>query len=356
AVVGFLSESRTGILRTIVVGGKPFNTKHKLNKYKHIELVKQKKRGLAPERNEAACKEVDKLTNAGILQEVKYQTWVANPVVVESLSGFQLKCFLDAYKGYHQKQMTEGDEDNTSFFIENGVFCYRKVSFVVKNAEATYQRGGSISGHLITKQGIKANPSKIKVITNLKPPITLKKIQSRNGKLTALNIFLSKGAHRSLPFFKALKSCINKNTIQWTTNAEEAFQKIKEFIEILPMLTVLIKGEVLVMYLATLTESMCVVLLAEREKRQVLIYFVSKALQGAELNYPELEKLILAFVHAVRRLRSPEGKEYTYALRFEFKTINNEAEYEALLAGQRITIYMKFKDIAIFVDYQLVAN
>ncbi|GJW05353.1 reverse transcriptase domain-containing protein [Tanacetum coccineum] len=33
-------------------------------------------------------------------------------------------------------------------------------------------------------------------------------------------------------------------------------------------------------------------------------------------------------------LVSPEGKEYTYALRFEFKTTNNEAEYEALLAGQ----------------------
>ncbi|GJS99972.1 hypothetical protein Tco_0821142 [Tanacetum coccineum] len=33
-------------------------------------------------------------------------------------------------------------------------------------------------------------------------------------------------------------------------------------------------------------------------------------------------------------LVSPKGKEYTYALRFEFKTTINEAEYEALLAGQ----------------------
>ncbi|GJU45475.1 reverse transcriptase domain-containing protein [Tanacetum coccineum] len=32
-------------------------------------------------------------------------------------------------------------------------------------------------------------------------------------------------------------------------------------------------------------------------------------------------------------LIDPEGKEYTYALRFGFETINNEAEYEALLAG-----------------------
>nr|GEY22344.1 reverse transcriptase domain-containing protein [Tanacetum cinerariifolium] len=35
-------------------------------------------------------------------------------------------------------------------------------------------------------------------------------------------------------------------------------------------------------------------------------------------------------------LTDPEGKEYTYALCFKFETTNNEAECEALLAGLRI--------------------
>nr|GEY15640.1 hypothetical protein [Tanacetum cinerariifolium]GEY41765.1 hypothetical protein [Tanacetum cinerariifolium] len=56
-----------GILRTIMVGGKPFNTEHKLNEYKYIKPVKQKKRGLGPDRSEAACKEVEELMKAGIL-------------------------------------------------------------------------------------------------------------------------------------------------------------------------------------------------------------------------------------------------------------------------------------------------
>ncbi|GKB64814.1 reverse transcriptase domain-containing protein [Tanacetum coccineum] len=43
---------------------------------------------------------------------------------VETLSGFCLKCFFDAYKGYHQIQMAEEDEDKTT----------------LKNAGATYQR------------------------------------------------------------------------------------------------------------------------------------------------------------------------------------------------------------------------
>ncbi|GKC70904.1 hypothetical protein Tco_1116787, partial [Tanacetum coccineum] len=45
-----------GIPRTIMVRGKPFNTEHTLNKYKHIKPVKKKKRELAPERNEPAKK------------------------------------------------------------------------------------------------------------------------------------------------------------------------------------------------------------------------------------------------------------------------------------------------------------
>ncbi|GKB25685.1 reverse transcriptase domain-containing protein [Tanacetum coccineum] len=40
-------------------------------------------------------------------------------------------------------------------------------------------------------------------------------------------------------------------------------------------------------------------------------------------------------------LIDPDGKEYTYALQFEFEITNNEAEYEALLAGLRITQEME---------------
>ncbi|GJV94706.1 hypothetical protein Tco_1546283 [Tanacetum coccineum] len=46
----------TGISRTIMVGGKLFNTEHKLNEYKHIKPVKQKKRGLAPKRKKQPLK------------------------------------------------------------------------------------------------------------------------------------------------------------------------------------------------------------------------------------------------------------------------------------------------------------
>ncbi|GKC55409.1 reverse transcriptase domain-containing protein [Tanacetum coccineum] len=55
-------------------------------------------------------------------------------------------------------------------------------------------------------------------------------------------------------------------------------------------------------------------------------------------------------------LIDPAGKEYTYALRFKFEITNNEAEYEALLAGLRIDQEMEIMKVAIFQDSQLVVN
>ncbi|XP_071712547.1 uncharacterized protein [Rutidosis leptorrhynchoides] len=55
-------------------------------------------------------------------------------------------------------------------------------------------------------------------------------------------------------------------------------------------------------------------------------------------------------------LVNTEGKEFTYALRFEFATTNNKAEYEALLVGLRMVKELKILHLRAFVDSQLVAN
>ncbi|GJS87680.1 hypothetical protein Tco_0770316 [Tanacetum coccineum] len=143
-------------------------TDHILNTYPHIKPKAQKKRSLAPDRRKVVTGEVNEWLMAGIVRRVRYPTWVANPVLVkkvdgswrmcidfkdlnkacpkdlyplseidwkiESLMGFQYKCFLDAYKGYHQIQMTKKDEEKTAFHTEEGVFCYTKMPFGLKNA------------------------------------------------------------------------------------------------------------------------------------------------------------------------------------------------------------------------------
>nr|GEW28530.1 hypothetical protein [Tanacetum cinerariifolium] len=44
------------------------------------------------------------------------------------------------YKGYHQIQLAEADEEKTAFHTGQGVYCYIKMPFGLKNTGATYQR------------------------------------------------------------------------------------------------------------------------------------------------------------------------------------------------------------------------
>ncbi|GJW45951.1 reverse transcriptase domain-containing protein [Tanacetum coccineum] len=55
-------------------------------------------------------------------------------------------------------------------------------------------------------------------------------------------------------------------------------------------------------------------------------------------------------------LTSPKGTKFTYALRFQFTASNNEAEYEALIAGLRIAAQMGVHNVHMSVDSKLVAN
>jgi hypothetical protein len=57
-------------------------SEHRLNVSKTKTPVAQKKRTMGPEQIWAVIEEVEKLKQAGILREVKYQTWIANPVLV----------------------------------------------------------------------------------------------------------------------------------------------------------------------------------------------------------------------------------------------------------------------------------
>ena len=59
--------------------------------------------------------------------------------VVDSTSGCETLCFLDAYSGYHQIPMKESDQLVMSFIALFRSFCYVTMPFGLKNAGATYQ-------------------------------------------------------------------------------------------------------------------------------------------------------------------------------------------------------------------------
>ena len=59
--------------------------------------------------------------------------------VVDSTTGCETLCFLDAYSGYHQIMMKESVQLATSFITPFGSFCYVTMPFGLKNARSMYQ-------------------------------------------------------------------------------------------------------------------------------------------------------------------------------------------------------------------------
>ena len=149
--------------------------------------------------------------------------------VVDSTAGCTLLCFLDCYSGYHQISLKQEDQIKTSFIMPYGAFCYKTMSFRLKNTGATYQRAiqmclasqlhhnveayvddvvvktknpddliadltetfdnlrkfrwklnptkcvfgvpsGKLLGFIVSERGIEANPEKISTIMNMPPP------------------------------------------------------------------------------------------------------------------------------------------------------------------------------------------
>nr|GEX65920.1 reverse transcriptase domain-containing protein [Tanacetum cinerariifolium] len=303
-----------------------------------------------------------------------------------------------AYKGYHQVQMAQDNENKTAFYTDQGTHCYTKLSFGLKNTGAIYQRlvdatfqsqikrnlkayvddmviksneekvliadiaetfdnlrrinmklnpkkcsfvveEGKFLGCMVTSEGIQPDPKKTKAIADMQSPRTLKETQSLSGKLAVLKKFLSRSAEKSLPFFETLKDITkeNKDIYRWTESAKKAFQELKKVIVEFSLLTTSVKEETLYVYMAAATGAVSVLFLTERKGKQCSIHYVSTTLNEAEKNYAPLKKLAMSLLHMS-------------------KSTNNEAEYEALLARLHMARKMKVQDIDVKVDSKLVAS
>jgi hypothetical protein len=211
-------------------------------------------------------REIARLLDVRFIKEVYHLDWLANPVlvpkkhkdwrmcvyytdfnkackkdtfglpqidqVVDSMVGCSHFSFLDCYYGYYQIPLKKEDQIKTPFITSFGAFCYTMMSFGLKSAGATYQRGiqqclhsqlgcntkacvddvviktqedegltsdlaetfdtmrkfkmklnpekctfgvpsGKLLGYMVSRYGIEPNPEKVTAITKMKPPGSL---------------------------------------------------------------------------------------------------------------------------------------------------------------------------------------
>ena len=157
---------------------------------------------------------------------------------------------------------------------------------------------GKFLGFMVSQRGIEVNPEKVRAIMELEPPKTVKAVQSLNGKVAALNRFVSKATDKCLPFFRVLKK-----SFEWTDECQKAFEDLKKYLSSPPLLSPSVSGEELYLYIAVSQVAVSAALVRNDGRSQRPVYFVSKAFRGAEERYPRMEKLALALMTAARKLK-----------------------------------------------------
>ena len=157
---------------------------------------------------------------------------------------------------------------------------------------------GKFLGFMVLQRGIEANPDKIQAILDMEPPKNIKEVQSLTGRVVALNRFISKTTDKCLPFFKILRKAF-----EWTDECQKDFQDLKVYLTIAPLLSPSILGKELYLYLAVSPHAVSSTLIREEGKVQKSVYYISRALRGAEGRYPLMEKLAFALITASRKLR-----------------------------------------------------
>jgi hypothetical protein len=204
--------------------------------------------------------------------------------VVDSTAGSVLLCFLDCYSGYHQIALHPDDEDKTTFITPHDIYCYKVMTFGLKNAGETYQKAiekclkskigknveayvddvvvktteedkliadltetfanprefqwkfnptkcvfgvpsGLLLGVMVRHRGIEANPAKVDAIRKMAKPSNKKDAMKLTGMMAALGCFISKLGEKGLPFFKLLKKA---DKFIWDDEAQKAFEALKE--------------------------------------------------------------------------------------------------------------------------------
>ncbi|XP_038985250.1 uncharacterized protein LOC120111619 [Phoenix dactylifera] len=249
-----------------ILGIDPEVMVHRLQVKPTCRPMRQKKRGSAPERQRAAAEEVDRLLEAGFIQEVSYPDWLANMVLVKKANRKWRIC------------VDYTDLNKCAFGVISGKFlCF-----------------------VVTQRGVEANPEKIRALQEIVPSRTIKEVQRLTGRVAALGRFVFRSAERCLPFFKILKR--PKNFL-WLEECQQAFEELRCLLASPPLLTKPQQGEVIYLYLAVSPVAVSSVLVRKEDKLQRPVYYTSRILRDAEIRYSKLEKIIFALITSARRLR-----------------------------------------------------
>ncbi|CAM8963625.1 unnamed protein product [Rhodiola kirilowii] len=279
--------------------------------------------------------------------------------MLERLAGHDYFCFLDGYSSFYQIPILPNDQGKTTFTCPYGTFAFRRMPFGLCNAPGTFQRcmmsifsdyiekcievfmddfsihgssfdnclanlsnvlarcietnlvlnwekchfmvqEGIVLGHLVSKRGVEVDKAKIQVIEQLPPPTNQKGIRSFLGHAGFYRRFIKDFSKIARPLTHLLCNDVEFN---FDEGCLEAFEKLKKNLVSAPIVQPP-NWDLPFELMCDASDYAIGAVLGQRvEKKLHVIYYVSKVLDSAQMNYTTTEKELLAVVYAFEKFR-----------------------------------------------------
>jgi hypothetical protein len=159
---------------------------------------------------------------------------------------------------------------------------------------------GIFLGHCISRSGMRVDPEKIYIITQIRIPSSQKEVRSFLGHVGYYRRFIPNFTSLSTPLFKLLSK---KVEFKWDDECQISFEILKQKTSTTPVL----RGPnwSLPFHIRIDASDITLgVVLGQRENQMpYVIYFVSKNMSPAEFNYTVTEKELLVVVPAINKFR-----------------------------------------------------
>ncbi|CAM8938028.1 unnamed protein product [Rhodiola kirilowii] len=343
-----------------IKGISPSICMHRIHLDNDAKPSSERLRRLNPNLNEVVFKEIAKLRDAGIIYSVADSEWVSPIHVVpkkggltvvtnnrgelvptrtvtghrmcidyrnlnkatkkdhfpipfidqmlERVAGHEYFCFLDGYSGFFQIPIHPDDQDKTTFICPFGTFAYRRMPFgcvevnLVLNWEKCHfmVKEGIVLGHKITKKGIEVDKAKVEAIEKLPIPNNVKNIRSFLGHAGFYRRFIKDFSKIAKPLTNLLCTDVE---FKITDECVTAFETLKQSLITAPIIQPPNWSLPFELMCDASDNAIGAVLGQKDDKKLHVIYYVSKVLVAAQVNYTTTEKELLAVVYAFEKFR-----------------------------------------------------
>jgi hypothetical protein len=208
-------------------------------------------------------------------------------IVEVFMDGFSIygKMFMDCLANL-EKVLTRCAEEDL-------VLNWEKCHFMVKQ--------GIVLGHVISKRGIEVDKAKVETVEQLPPPTDVKSSRSFLGHAGFYRRFIKDFSKITKPLTHLLQRDV---AFDFDEKCLAAFWTLKSALVSAPIIQPPDWSQPFEIMCDASDYAVGAVLGQRKEGRVHVVYYASKTLSGAQLNYATTEKELLAVVFAFEKIRS----------------------------------------------------